>query len=51
MKLFYDNLFNFMPTSLLVDGKFVPNKKLEAARNAMVALAAYQTIVPTAKST
>ena len=43
MKLFYDNLFNFMPTSLLVDGKFVPNKKLEAARNAMVALAAYQT--------
>lgn len=43
MKLYYDNLFSFMPNAKIVDGKPVVDKKLDAARKAMIMLAQFQT--------
>lgn len=43
MKLFYDNLISFMPNSVMVDGKAIPDRKLDAARKAMIMLADFQT--------
>ena len=42
MKLFYDNLISFMPDSIINNGESVPDKRLVAARNAMVYLADFQ---------
>lgn len=42
MKLYYDNLVAYMPDSVLVDDKPVSDKKLTAARKAMVHLSDFQ---------
>jgi len=42
MKLYYDNLISYMPGSVIVDGKPIPDSKLEAARKAMMLLAEFQ---------
>ena len=43
MKLFYDTLIPFMPDKDMNEkGELVPNKKREAARNAMIELANFQ---------
>lgn len=43
MKLYYDNLFSYMPNAELVDDKPVINIKLDSARKAMIMLAQFQT--------
>jgi hypothetical protein len=42
MKLYYDNLFSFMPNAKIVDGKPIVDKQLDAARKAMIMLAQFQ---------
>ena len=42
MKLYYDNLVAYMPDSVIVDDKPVKDKKLTAARNAMMCLSDFQ---------
>ena len=42
MKLFYDMLIPFMPAKRVIDDKTIEDPKLEAARHAMVMLAAFQ---------
>lgn len=42
MKLFYDNLYPFMPNSRIIDDKPVIDPKLDAARKAMIMLAEFQ---------
>ena len=42
MKLFYDMLIPYMPSTIIVDGKQTPNARLEAARKAMYMLAEFQ---------
>ena len=43
MKLFYDNLIAYMPTAIAEEGKEpVPDKRLSAAREAMILLAEFQ---------
>ena len=42
MKLYYDNLIAYMPSSVIVDGKPIPDSKLDAARKAMMLLAEFQ---------
>ena len=42
MKLYYDNLISYMPESVIVDGKAIPDSKLKAARTAMIMLAEFQ---------
>lgn len=42
MKLYYDNLVAYMPDSVMVDDKPIPDKKLTAARKAMMHLSDFQ---------
>ena len=42
MKLFYDNLYPFMPNSKIIDDTPVIDPKLDALRRAMVMLAEFQ---------
>jgi hypothetical protein len=42
MKLYYDNLVAYMPDSVVVDGKPIPDSKLTAARRAMMSLSDFQ---------
>lgn len=42
MKLYYDNLVAYMPDSVIVDGKPIPDTKLTAARKAMMCLSDFQ---------
>ena len=42
MKLYYDNLISYMPDSVIVDGKAIPDSKLGSARKAMIMLAEFQ---------
>ncbi len=42
MKLYYDNLLAYMPDSIIVDGKAIPDSKLTATRKAMMCLSDFQ---------
>ena len=42
MKLYYDNLLAYMPDSIIVDGKAIPDSKLSATRKAMMCLSDFQ---------
>ena len=44
MKLYYDNLVAYMPDSVIVDGKPIPDTKLAAARKAMMNLSEFQSL-------